>query len=191
MFPQGFKPVTPAGRNDHIPVRLGVDKRQIMTVSFSPKMSAALALDGKKFAFAVAEHKVAMVAVAADQAGWDVTATKSGRSEVKIPVPALFNVVSPVFRQESITGNWDDIEGGIVIDLYGIVIERGKDRDDNADPEGSDDDTDQPPSGSDQQPEEPVVPAGDELVNQTATHEPGEHSEPSEPESSEKPAEFF
>lgn len=144
MFPQGFTPVTPAGRNDHIPVKLGVDKRQIMTVSFSPSKTAALALEGKKFAFAVAEHKVAMVAVAPDQAGWDIGITKSGRAEVKIPVPALFNVVSPVFRQESVTGAWDDIDGGIVIDLHGVVIERGQDRDDAADPDGDDDGDDAP-----------------------------------------------
>lgn len=131
MIPAGFTPVEPAavGRGDHIPVKIGVDKRQIVTVSFNVATAAKLGLIDSSAAEPTVTRKLAcgvnqqgrsfgLFPVPTEQAGWDVTLTKgiAQRAQVQIPLPALFNVVAEPFRQEAATGHYSFAQGGIVIE---------------------------------------------------------------------------
>ena len=138
MIPEGFAPVEPAavGRGDHIPVKIGVDKRQIVTVSFNLATAGQLGLIAgepgaeptvtKKLACGVnqAAKSFGLFPVSTDQAGWDVTLTKgqAQRAQVQIPVPALFNVVAEPFRQEAATGHYRFEHGGVVIDAQEFLF---------------------------------------------------------------------
>lgn len=138
MIPAGFAPVEPAavGRGDHIPVKIGVDKRQIVTVSFNMATASQLGLIAgepgaeptitKKLACGVnqAAKSFGLFPVALEQAGWEVTLTKgqTQRAQVQIPVPALFNVVVEPFRQEAATGHFRFEHGGVVIDAQEFLF---------------------------------------------------------------------
>ena len=138
MIPEGFAPVEPAavGRGDHIPVKIGVDKRQIVTVSFNMATAGQLGLIAgesgaeptitKKLACGVnqAAKSFGLFPVGTDQAGWEVTLTKgqTQRAQVQIPVPALFNVVAEPFRQEAATGHYRFEHGGVVIDAHEFLF---------------------------------------------------------------------
>ena len=134
-IPEGFKPVEPAsaGRSDHIPVRIGVDKKQVVSVSFNMATAEKLGLIAiartpdsepfvaKKLACGVSPEKktFGLFPVALDKAGWDVSLTKgqAQRAQVQIPLPALFNMVVDPFRQESATGHFSFEHGGVVISV--------------------------------------------------------------------------
>lgn len=134
MLPNGFKPVVPAaGRQaDLTPVRLGVDKRQIMSISFSLPMAEEMGLIDTsdpiavkaKLTVGVNETQIFLAPVGVEHAGWEAEITKgqTPRVQVQIPLPAMFNVVAEPFRQTSITGLYDFEGEGILIQAESLLF---------------------------------------------------------------------
>lgn len=158
-LPSGFTPVVPTadGRADTTPIKLGIDKRQIVTISFNMLMASRLGLIEqartpeaepevtKKLMAGVKDSEVCLAPVPLDAAGWGLTVTKgqNPRVQVQIPLPALFNVVAEPFRQQSMTG-WYEVtaDGAVVLCMENAIPALAPKDDEESQPERDEADED-------------------------------------------------
>ena len=128
MLPKGFNAVSPVsvGRGEHIVLRVSVDKKQVAAFSVNAATAAEIGIEeGSKVTIAVNSetNEVGIFPVNADVAGWPVVASlgESKRFIVKVPMPALFNLVVQPFRSMAMTGLVRVQDGGLIVDFSGII----------------------------------------------------------------------